>query len=126
LQRELLLFDGVANVALGGLLIAAPLRLAAWLGISATNSFFAILFGAVLVGIGFALLLELYGARGLGLTGALTINFCFGLALGGWLIFGGMNLPVRGQVVLWGLVVILVALSGLELVVEQRRKQRAA
>ena len=86
MRRELLLLDGVGNVVLGLLLLAAPLRVTAWLGLSVSGSaFYATLFGAVLVGIGIALLLERRAkegvTRGLGLTGALVINLCFGLAL---------------------------------------------
>ncbi len=124
MRRELLLLDGVGNVLLGLLLLTAPLRVTAWLGLSARGSaFYASLFGAVLVGIGIALLLERRAeggvTRGLGLTGALVINLCFGLALAGWLVFGTLDLLLRGSVVLWSLAAILVGLSGIELLSER-------
>ena len=130
-RATLLAVDGIGNVALGVILLAEPVRLARWLGIpNVTSGFYPSLFGAVLFGIGLALLLELYrpssGARGLGLTGALVINFCFGLVLAGWLFFGDLGLPLHGAAILWALVGILVGLSGIELVTELRSEPREA
>ena len=127
MRRELLLLDGVGNVLLGLLLLTAPLQVSAWLGVSAPSSaFYASLFGAVLVGIGIALLLERRAGdgvtRGLGLTGALVINLCFGLALAVWLLFGPLELLLRGSIVLWSLVIVLVGLSGVELLSERSHR----
>ena len=123
MRDQLLLLDGVGNLLLGVLLLAAPVPLSAWLGLDPGGSFFASLFGAVLVGIGIALLVERNrGAgvtSGLGLTGALVINFCFGFALAGWLLFGGLEPTGLGRLVLWSLVVILVGLSGIEMASER-------
>ncbi len=75
--------------------------------------------GAVLFGIGIALIWE--GIRGdgqlvgLGLGGAIAINLSGGLALTGWLLFGDLSLPLRGQLFLWGLASILVLISLAEL-----------
>jgi len=124
MQRSTLLtLDGLANILLGLLLLAVPVPLAAWLGIpNVSSGFYPSLLGAVLVGIGIALLLErrrsASDAKGLGLGGALTINLCFGLVLAGWLLFGSLGLPVHGAIVLWALVLILVGLGGIELTVE--------
>jgi len=124
MQRSTLLtLDGLANILLGLLLLAVPGPLAAWLGIpNVSSGFYPSLLGAVLVGIGIALLLErrrsASDAKGLGLGGALTINLCFGVVLAGWLLFGGLGLPVHGVIVLWALVLILVGLGGLELMAE--------
>ncbi len=124
MQRSTLLtLDGLGNVFLGLLLLSVPLPLAAWLGIpNVSSGFYPSLFGAVLVGTGIALLLErrryASDAKGLGLGGALTINLCFGLVLAGWLLFGGLGLPLHGAIVLWALVLILVGLGGIELTVE--------
>lgn len=128
-RSGLLVIDGIGNVVLGGLLLCFPVRLAIWLGIhNAGSGFYASLFGAVLVGIGLALLIEVVPrsqqTRGLGLFGALTINLCFGVVLGGWLVFGHLQLPARGLVVLWALVAILVGLSSLELACERRTRAR--
>ena len=129
MRKELLLLDGIGNVFLGLLLLVAPTAVAGWLGLVAGDSFYANLFGAVLIGIGIALLLERQEepglTRGLGLTGALVINLCFGLVLSGWLVFGGLQLSLRGILVLWTLVVILVGLSAVELVSERSARSRA-
>ena len=128
MRKELLLLDGIGNVFLGLLLLVAPTAMGGWLGLVAGDSFYANLFGAVLIGIGIALLLERQGepglTRGLGLTGALVINLCFGLVLSGWLVFGGLQLPLRGILVLWTLVVILVGLSAVELASERSARSR--
>lgn len=62
-------------------------------------------FGAVLLGIGIALLAEIPGSsgrfRGLGLGGAIIINLCGAAALIFWLVFGALDIPLRGQIVLW-------------------------
>ena len=124
MQRSTLLtLDGLGNIVLGLLLLSVPVPLAAWLGIpNVSSGFYPSLFGAVLVGIGIALLLErrryASDAKGLGLGGTLTINLCFGLVLAGWLLFGGLGLPVHGAIVLCALVLILVGLGGIELMVE--------
>ncbi len=52
---------------------------------------------------------------GLGLGGAIAINLCGGLVLTGWPLFGELRLPLRGQVLLWGLASILVLISLVEL-----------
>lgn len=120
-KSELLLVDGVGNLLLGVLLLAVPGQLAGWLGIpTSVDTFYASLFGAVLFGIGLALLMERRGGsvRGLGLAGALVINTCFALALLAWLILGSLDLPFRGTAVLWGLAILLLGLSGVELASE--------
>ena len=130
-RSTLLALDGIGNLVLGVILLAVPVRLATWLGIpNVTSGLYPSLFGAVLFGIGLALLLELYRpsstARGLGLSGALIINFCFGLVLAGWLVFGALGLPLYGAATLWALVIILVGLSGMELATELRGEPREA
>ena len=126
-ERELLVLDGIGNVVLGVVLLVSPIRLASWLGIVDTgNRFYPSLFGAVLFGIGVALLMESRRSRirtkGLGLGGALAINACFGLVLAAWLLFGGLNLPAHGAAILWSLVTVLLGLSGVELAAELRRQ----
>ena len=60
-RATLFAVDGIGNVALGVILLAEPVRLATWLGIpNVTSGFYPSLFGAVLLGIGLALLLKLY------------------------------------------------------------------
>lgn len=115
-SRNLLLrIDAAINLLLGVLLLFFPERLVEALGIPATEqSFYPSILGAVLFGIGVALLLQQKGG-GLGLAGAVAINLCGGLALACWLLFGGLALPTRGVVFLWALVGVLVGLSTVEL-----------
>ena len=61
---------------------------------------------------------------GLGLAGAVAINLCGGLVLAGWLTFAELELPPRGWLFLWALVLLLVGLSGLE--IAQQIRARAA
>ena len=81
-------------------------------------SFYPAILGGVLFGIGLALLVECYRRTnrfiGLGLAGAVLINLCGGFVLAFWLLWGQLNLPVRGLIFLWALVVILIGLSLLE------------
>lgn len=120
-RRDLLLtIDGAINLALGAALVFFPRGLVRWLGVpEAESAFYPSVLGGVLVGIGVALLLERSGGRavtgGLGLAGAVAINLCGGIVLAGWLVFAELELPVRGLVFLWALVLLLVGLSGLEL-----------
>jgi len=83
--------------------------------------FYRSILGAALVGIGVALLIEYSrGSSGLGLAGAISINLIAGIVLAGWLIFGALDLPARGAVLLWILVIILLGISGLGLVAHTR------
>lgn len=52
--------------------------------------------GAVLVGIGVALLIQNKSESGLSLAGAVAINLCGGIVLAFWLSFGFLALPTRG------------------------------
>ena len=112
----LLLVDASINLVLGVLLITFPGWLVSFLGIpDAVPGFYASILGGVLFGIGIALLIQFFqDAGGLGLTGAVSINLCGGIVLAGWLIFGNLHLPLRGQVFLWALVILLVGLSSFE------------
>ena len=118
-RRTLLAGDGAINVLLGVALISFPERLVVMLGVpGVASAFYPSVLGGVLVGVGVALFIERSrppaGLAGLGLAGAVVINLCAGLVLSGWLLFGDLALPVRGRVFLWGLVALLVGLSGLE------------
>ena len=122
MQRStLLIIDGSINLALGLLLLVFPSSLVEFLGVpGAPRNFYPNILGGVLFGIAIALFLEsrnLNGSGvGLGLTGAVIINLCGGAVLGAWLLFGSLDLPLRGQVFLWALVVVLVGISAVELV----------
>jgi peptidoglycan/LPS O-acetylase OafA/YrhL len=123
----LLWIDAGINLALGTLLLVFPRGVMDALGVpGAASKFYPSILGAVLVGIGLALLYETRRpARrpaGLGLAGAVAINLCGGLALAGWLISGQLDIPPRGQVILWLLAVLLVVISGAELLAQSRRR----
>jgi len=121
--RLLLFIDTVINLVLGCLLVTFPGSVVSALGVpGAESAFYPSILGAVLLGIGIALLIEIVKGRGLGLMGAVSINLCGGIVLGGWLLFGGLHLSVRGYVFLWALVALLVGVSAIEFLVQIRTR----
>ncbi len=115
-MKKLLYVDAAINLGLGVLLIPFPLRVAEALGIPIPDSpFYASVLGGVLFGIGVALVVESRrtsnNAVGLGLGGAVAINLCGGAVLIYFLLFGGLDMPLRGHVFLWGIAATLVAIS---------------
>jgi hypothetical protein len=124
-ERFLLLIDAIINLGLGILLIFFPSSIVVALGVPIVESaFYPSILGAVLFGIGIALLVERSSGGGLGLGGAVSINLCGGIVLGFWLLLGDLQLPPRGSAFLWGLVVILVGISSFE-IWARRHKQDA-
>ena len=122
-ERLLLLVDAVVNLALGVLLIVFPRPLVTALGIpTAGSAFYPSILGAVLFGIGIALLLQRGRASGLALEGAVSINLCGSIVLGSWLLFGGLHLPLRGLIFLCGLVVILLGISTFEILASRHER----
>ena len=115
-RSTLLVLDGIGNLLLGLLLLLFPAPLVELLGMPLVESvFYPSLFGAVLFGIGVALVVERFRpGSGLGLTGALIINLAFGLVLVVWLAAGDLSIPGRGYVVLWALAAVLIGIGGLE------------
>jgi hypothetical protein len=116
-HETLLIMDGIINLALGILLLLVPFGMASFLGVPEPVSFlYSSVLGAVLLGIGISLLLEVRGGaknpRGLGIAGAIVINFCGAGALLGWLLMSPQELPVRGRILLW-LIAVAVMLVGL-------------
>ena len=116
-HRVLLFIDGCINLILGVILLFFPAGIVELLGLPPTNTYFyASILGAVIFGIGLALLIELYGAsshvRGLGLGGAIAINLCGGGALLAWLVFVPLSIPLHGRTILW-IVATLVLIIGL-------------
>lgn len=113
----LLIIDGIVNLALGILLLIFPRGIMSALEAPAsTSKFYPSILGAVLFGIGLALLLEHYGSdrgiRGLGLGGAIVINICGAGTLAFWLLSGKLQIPTRGNIVLWTIagIVLLIGL----------------
>jgi hypothetical protein len=120
-HRVLLAVDAVVNLVLGAIMLCFPAGLVGALGLPPTNTYFyASLLGAVIFGIGVALVAELYGARrgvrGLGLGGAIVINLCGGGALAAWLLFIRPQIPIRGSVVLWSVATLVLGIGLTELV----------
>ena len=130
-HRVLLAIDALANLALGAILLFFPAGLMDLLGLPKTDTYFyATILGGVIFGIGIALLLELYGARaqvrGLGLGGAIAINLCGGGVLLGWLLFGGLDLPLRGWIVLWTVAIVVLGIGVAEIAARSWKYDEAA
>ena len=127
-QVSIILFiDAIINLVLGLLLLPASEIIAGFIGVpSVKPGFYPSILGAVLFGIGIALLIETFKGHkrlcGLGLHGAVSINLCAGIVLAGWLIWGELNIPLRGEIFLWILVILLIILSSIELIAEQKNK----
>lgn len=127
--KELLAIDGAVNLALGVLLLWYPVSVARAFGLTADGKpFFASILGAVLFGVGLALIMERYRPPlrivGLGLGGAIAINLCGGVVLAVWLLTGSLALTLLGQFALWALVVLLIGLTMLELYTHTRSIER--
>jgi hypothetical protein len=127
----LLAVDAVINLLLGLLLLGFSRPLTHLLGVPYTDvTFYPTILGAVLFGIGIALLVEAYrkpkGLVGLGLGGAVAINLSGGAVLWYWLLRGVLDLPLRGRVFLWALAIILVGISAFELAIHYRKRQGPA
>jgi hypothetical protein len=125
-RPKILLVDAAINFILGFPLLTFPLRVVQFLGMPEVQSkFYPSIFGAVLIGIAFALSIEYFrkpsGIVGLGLGGAVSINLCAGLALGVWLLSGQLEIPSRGKVILWTLAAVLIIISGIGLAVHRKR-----
>jgi hypothetical protein len=119
--NKLLAADAIINLILGFLLVLFPTGLATALGLpSLTNYFYTSILGAVIFGIGVALGIEYLklpaGARGLGIGGAIVINLCGGGTLLFWLLFGNLELSIKGQLTLWIIVLIVLGIGLIELV----------
>jgi len=104
-NKTLLMVDAVVNLVLGVILLLFPTGVVELIGLPPTSTnFYASILGAVLFGIGLALLMECYGTpykiRGLGLDGAIAINFCGAGVLFLWLLFIPFDIPVRGKIIL--------------------------
>ena len=116
-HKKLLLIDCTVNLLLGGLLLLFPLGIIDLLGLPQTNTYFyPSILGAVLFGIGLALMFELVGHakrfHGLGLVGAILINLVGSLVLILWLLFGSLDIPMKGRIILWmvGLIVFIIGI----------------
>ena len=128
-HHTLLILDGIINLALGVLLLLVPFGMASFLGVPEPVSYlYPCVLGGVLFGIGIALILEARGeskdTRGLGLVGAIVINFCGAGTLLMWLLVSHHELPLRGQILLWSVAVVVILVGLVELFTRSSRKQR--
>ena len=128
--KILLIIDAVINLFLGVVLLAYSKPVVDFFGLPHSEmKFYPNILGAVLFGIGIALLIEYFRKGsfiGLGFGGAIAINLVGGIALFSWLISGKLSIPIRGIIVLWILDGVLVGISVFELWVhlKSRRKSR--
>jgi hypothetical protein len=126
--KNLLVIDGIVNLLLGLLLLLFPIGIAPILGVPISESnFYPTILGAVLFGIGIALLIDAcgqpHGIRGLGIAGAIAINFCGAGVLIVWLLFTSLNLPLRGYIVLWTIAIIVMVIGSFELATKSWKQQ---
>jgi len=125
-KKITLFFDAVINLFLGIILLVFDSSLAEFFGVPYSNTnFYPNILGGIFIGITIALVLEALRKNesefiGLGLLGAICINICGGLVLVFWLLFGDLDLPLRGEILLWSLGIMLVILSCFELVISIR------
>jgi len=118
-MKILLLTDAIINLLLGVVLLFYSNPIVSFFGLPQTNnSFYPTILGAVLFGIGVALIIEFRGQKnigGLGLGGAISINLIGGIVLFIWLICGNLTIPIHGFIILWILALLLVGISLIEI-----------
>ena len=114
--KVIFLIDAFIGLVFSIGLLIFPENIVNWLGLpSITNRFYPVLLGASFLGISIALIIEYYRKNdvrvGLGYTGAAAIDFTIGISLGLLLIFGNLNIPAKGQIFLWVMVILLISIS---------------
>ncbi len=127
-HKPLLLVDGAVNLVLGVVLLLFPAGVVELLGLPPTSTnFYPSILGAVLAGIGVALLVERLGAdkgiRGLGIGGAIAINISGAGALVVWLLIDPFDSPTRGYAVLWTVATVVLVIAGIEVFTRSWRSQ---
>lgn len=127
--KTLILIDALINFFLGIILLIYSRPVIDFFGIPfSENRFYPNILGAVLFGIGIALIVEYRNTgelKGLGLVGAISINLSGGIVLLLWLIFGNLYIPYQGKIILWVLDFILVGISSLELIAGLNSKKQS-
>jgi hypothetical protein len=118
-DKMLLLIDSMINLFLGLVLLLYSEPVIDFFGLPLTNNkFYPTILGAVLFGIGVALIIEYVkkpNIVGLGLGGAISINLIGGIVLLIWLIWGTLTAPTHGLIILWVLAILLVSISLFEI-----------
>jgi len=125
-HKTLLVIDAIINLVLGLLLLLFPAGVVELLGLPYTNTnFYPGILGGVLFGIGIALLIERYGAikniRGLGLGGAIAINLFGASVLLLWLLVAPFDIPLRGNIILWSIAIIVLIVGFVEIIAKSWR-----
>jgi hypothetical protein len=94
-------------------------------------TFYASMLGAVLLGVGLALLVErsrgTLGFPGLGINGAILVNICCAATLGIWLFYKSLNLLQIGYILLWALVagIVTITLAEIYYILQEKRIENA-
>jgi hypothetical protein len=117
--QQLLWIETLLKLTAGLLLVLAPLSTIKLLGLPRSETaFWPRLLGALLIGLACSLYLEgrAPGSHGLGLAGCVIVNFSAVSIMGGQLALEAGPPSARGRAVMWGVVVLLVMLSVLEIV----------
>ncbi|MCB2220718.1 MAG: hypothetical protein KQI35_10000 [Bacteroidetes bacterium] len=126
--KILIIIDSIINLFLGMVLLAYSEPIIKLFGLPVTEQYFyPNILGAILFGIGIALYIEYRGKGdfiGLGLGGAISINMMGGIVLFAWLVFGNINTPIHGKIILWVLDMILIGISILELFAYLKRERK--
>ena len=129
-KKITLLIDAFINLILGILLLAFCPFTVNLLGVPSTdNYFYPNILGGVFVGIAIALIIESLRKEttnyiGLGLIGAISINISGGIVLFFWLLFGGLDLSLKGQIFLWTLDIVLILISSIELFISLKTNKK--
>ena len=125
--KLLILIDSIINFLLGIVLLAYSESIIRFFGLPEIDHYFyPNILGAVLFGIGIALLIEYKRKNaffGLGLGGAIAINMSGGTILLLWLIWGDLSIPIQGSIILWVLDFLLIGISAFELFASLRKKR---
>ena len=124
-RKSILLIDAIINFVLALLLGIFPKEVISFLGLPmVSNPFYASILGGVFLGIGIALLIgrsaKIKNSDGLGLRGAIAINLSGGFVLALWLLFGSLNVPTHGKIIMWALVILLFVISTVELITHKQ------
>ena len=119
-KNLLLVIDGIINLVLGILMLFFPTPLIKLLDLpKVENNLYINILGAVLFGIGIALLLERFSDQlhisGLGIAGAIAINLCGSGVLITWLLFGNLDLSIGGSILLWSIALIVLGVAIIEI-----------
>ena len=129
-KKITLLIDAFINLILGILLLAFCPFTVNLLGVPSTdNYFYPNILGGVFVGIAIALIIESLRKEttnyiGLGLIGAISINISGGIVLFFWLLFGGLDLSLKGLIFLWTLDIVLILISSIELFISLKTNKK--